>query len=92
MLVFDARLLPTAFCGSQLLHIQPPNGSPINSLGLRLGANPKSSLPHVLLSNMDYYNGKRVEQGRADIAGAEAAGRILCRPILGRLHYQYVRA
>jgi hypothetical protein len=31
---------------------------------------------------MDYYNGKRVEQGRADIAGAEAAGRILCRPIL----------
>ena len=52
-------------------------------------------LRHVLLSYMSYYNGTRthlslnkdVPKSRA----AETAGRILCRPILGGRHHQYVR-
>jgi hypothetical protein len=47
-------------------------------------------LRHVLLSSMDYYNGTRTHLSLnkdAPISRAEeAAGRILCRPILGGLH------
>src|ERR1700730_16035442 len=53
-------------------------------------------LRHVLLSYMDYYNGTRTHLSLnkdAPISRAtEAAGRILCRPILGGLHHQYARA
>jgi hypothetical protein len=53
-------------------------------------------LRHVLLSYMDYYNGTRTHLSLnkdAPISRAvEAAGRILCRPILGGLHHLYARA
>ena len=53
-------------------------------------------LRHVLLSYMDYYNGTRTHLSLnkdAPISRApEAAGCILCRPILGGLHHQYARA
>src|ERR1700737_3940371 len=142
------------FCGSELRHIQRPNGPPISSL--RLAAGSKSSIPnpgsrwcirrdiypprsidrhsrppdvsaftlakrirrtligsvrrecldhivvfgerhlrHVLLSYMDCYNGTRTHLSLNKDApisrAAEAAGRILCRPILGGLHPQYAR-
>ena len=51
-------------------------------------------LRHVLL--MDYYNGTRTHLSLNKDApisrAAEAAGRILSRPILGGLHHQYARA
>ena len=53
-------------------------------------------LRHVLLSYMDYYNGARTHLSLNKDApisrAAEAAGRILSRPILGGLHHQYARA
>jgi hypothetical protein len=53
-------------------------------------------LRHVLLSYMDYYNGARTHLSLNKDArisrAAEAAGRILCRPILGGPHHQYARA
>jgi transposase InsO family protein len=53
-------------------------------------------LRHVLLSYMDYYNGARTHLSLNKDApisrAAEAAGRILCRPILGGLHHQYAQA
>src|ERR1700720_1444246 len=53
-------------------------------------------LRHALLSYMDYYNGTRTHLSLNKDApisrAAEAAGRILCRPILGGLHHQYARA
>src|SRR5258706_15454238 len=53
-------------------------------------------LRHVLLSYMDYYNGTRTHLSLNKDApisrAAEAAGRILSRPILGGLHHQYARA
>ena len=53
-------------------------------------------LRHVLLSYMDYYNGTRTHLSLNKDApisrAAEAAGRILCRPVLGGLHHQYARA
>src|ERR1700722_7609467 len=53
-------------------------------------------LRHVLLSYMDYYNGTRTHLSLNKDApisrAAEAAGRILCRPILGGLHHRYARA
>jgi transposase InsO family protein len=53
-------------------------------------------LRHVLLSYMDYYNGTRTHLSLnkdAPISRAtKAAGRILCRPVLGGLHHQYARA
>jgi hypothetical protein len=52
-------------------------------------------LRHVLLSYMNYYNGTRTHLSLNKDApvprAAETAGRILCRPILGGLHYQYAR-
>ena len=52
-------------------------------------------LRHVLLSYMSYYNGTRTHLSLnkdAPISRAtETVGRILCRPILGGLHYQYTR-
>ena len=52
-------------------------------------------LRHVLLSYMSYSNGTRTHLSLnkdAPISRAvETAGRILCRPILGGLHHQYVR-
>ncbi|WP_425905424.1 hypothetical protein [Nitrobacter sp. TKz-YC02] len=55
--------------------------------------------PHLsedaLHSYMSYYNGTRTHLSLnkdAPISRAvETAGRILCRPILGGLHHQYVR-
>jgi hypothetical protein len=48
------------------------------------------------LSYMDYYNGTRTHLSLNKDApisrAAEAAGRILCRPILGGLHHQYAPA
>jgi hypothetical protein len=53
-------------------------------------------LRHVLLSYMDYYNGTCTHLSLNKDAPisrvAEAARRILCRPILGGLHHQYARA
>jgi hypothetical protein len=53
-------------------------------------------LRHALLSYMDYYNGTRTHLSLNKDApisrAAEAAGRILSRPILGGLHHQYARA
>jgi hypothetical protein len=53
-------------------------------------------LRHVLLSYMDYYSGTRthlsLNKDASISRAAEAAGRILCRPILGGLHHQYARA
>ncbi|HWX61728.1 integrase core domain-containing protein, partial [Bradyrhizobium sp.] len=52
-------------------------------------------LRHLLLSYMKYYNGARTHlflQKDAPFSRAvERAGQILCRPILGGLHHQYVR-
>jgi hypothetical protein len=52
-------------------------------------------LRHVLLSYKDYYNAARTHLSLNKDApvprGAERAGNIVCRPILGRLHHQYAR-
>jgi transposase InsO family protein len=52
-------------------------------------------LRHVLLSYMDYYNATRTHLSLNKDAplprGAERAGTIVCRPILGGLHHQYAR-
>jgi hypothetical protein len=51
-------------------------------------------LRQVLLSYMSYYNGTRTHLSlNKDTPKSRAvgtAGRILCRPILGGLHHQYV--
>jgi Integrase core domain len=50
---------------------------------------------HMLLSYMKYYNEVRthlsLEKDAPASRAVERAGRILCRPILGGLHHQYVR-
>ncbi|WP_334526374.1 integrase core domain-containing protein [Bradyrhizobium sp. AZCC 2230] len=52
-------------------------------------------LRHVQLSYMDYYNATRTHLSLNKDAplprGAERAGTIVCRPILGGLHHQYAR-
>jgi len=52
-------------------------------------------LRHVLLSYMKYYNEMRTHSSLEKDApfshAIERAGQILCRPILGGLHHQYVR-
>jgi hypothetical protein len=52
-------------------------------------------LRHLLLSYMKYYNGARthlsLEKDAPVSRVVERAGQILCRPILGGLHHQYVR-
>src|SRR5258706_15197291 len=52
-------------------------------------------LRHVLLSYMQYYNEVRTHPSLnkdAPVSRAvDRAGHILCRPILGGLHHQYVR-
>ena len=52
-------------------------------------------LRHVLLSYMQYYNEVRTHLSLNKDASAprpfQRAGHILCRPILGGLHHQYVR-
>jgi hypothetical protein len=52
-------------------------------------------LRHLLLSYMEYYNGGRTHLSLAKDApfsrAVERAEPILCRPILGGLHHQYVR-
>src|SRR5712671_2904211 len=52
-------------------------------------------LRHVLLSYMNYYNETRTHLSLAKDAPlsrtVKRAGRILCRPVLGRLHHQYGR-
>src|SRR4030088_779521 len=52
-------------------------------------------LCHLLLSYMKYYNEARTHLSLPKDApgsrGVERAGQILCRPILGGLHHQYVR-
>src|SRR6202043_4034683 len=52
-------------------------------------------LRHVLLSYMNYYNEARTHLSLdkdAPVTSAVATtGRILCRPVLGGLHHQYVR-
>jgi hypothetical protein len=49
----------------------------------------------MLLSYVSYYNGTRTHLSLNKDApmsrAAETAGRILCHPILGGLHHQYVR-
>jgi hypothetical protein len=56
----------------------------------------KHHLRHLLLSYMKYYKGTRTHLSLNKDApisrAAEAAGRILSRPILGGLHHQYARA
>jgi hypothetical protein len=52
-------------------------------------------LRHVLLSYMRYYNEERTHLSLGKDAPTsrrvQRAGDILCRPVLGRLHHQYVR-
>ena len=52
-------------------------------------------LRHVLLSYMKYYNEMRTHLSMEKDAPVprvvERAGHILCRPVLGGLHHQYVR-
>src|SRR5882757_10039426 len=52
-------------------------------------------LRHLLLSYMKYYNGARthlsLEKDAPVSRAVDRAGHILCRPILGGLHHQYVR-
>jgi transposase InsO family protein len=52
-------------------------------------------LRHLLVSYMKYYNGTRthlsLEKDAPFSRAVERAGQILCRPILGGLHHQYVR-
>ena len=52
-------------------------------------------LRHVLLSHMNYYNETRTHLSLAKDAPlsrtVKRAGRILCRPVLGGLHHEYVR-
>ena len=52
-------------------------------------------LRHILLSYMQYYNEVRTHLSLNKDAPAprpiQSAGYILCRPILGGLHHQYVR-
>ncbi len=52
-------------------------------------------LRHILLSYMSYHNEIRthlsLEKDAPILRAVEVAGRILCRPILGGLHHQYVR-
>jgi transposase InsO family protein len=52
-------------------------------------------LRHVLLSYMDYYNGKRAHMSLNKDApisrGVERAGHILCRAAQGGPHHRYVR-
>ena len=52
-------------------------------------------LRHLLLSYMKYYNGTRthlsLEKDAPFSRAVERAGQVLCRPILGGLHHQYVR-
>ena len=52
-------------------------------------------LRHLLLSYMKYYNGARTHLSLKKDAPfsrtVDRAGKILCRPILGGLHHQYVR-
>jgi hypothetical protein len=51
-------------------------------------------LRHVLLSYMSYYNSTRTHLSLNKDApmsrAAETAGRIICHPILGGLHHQYI--
>jgi transposase InsO family protein len=52
-------------------------------------------LRHMLLSYMNYHNEVRthlsLEKDAPVSRAVELAGRILCRPILGGLHHQYIR-
>ena len=52
-------------------------------------------LRHILLSYMSYHNEIRthlsLEKDAPISRAVELAGDILCRPILGGLHHQYVR-
>lgn len=52
-------------------------------------------LRHALLSYMQYYNEVRTHLSSGKDAptsrGVQRAGHILCRPVLGGLHHQYVR-
>src|SRR5258708_186608 len=52
-------------------------------------------LRHVLLSYLKYYNEVRthlsLEKDAPVSCAVERAGSILCRPVLGGLHHQYVR-
>ena len=52
-------------------------------------------LRHVLLSYMKYYNEVRthlsLEKDAPVSRAIETVGHILCRPVLGGLHHQYVR-
>ena len=52
-------------------------------------------LRHILLSYLKYYNEVRthlsLEKDAPISRAVERAGRILCRPVLGGLHHQYVR-
>src|ERR1019366_2570773 len=52
-------------------------------------------LRQLLLSYMKYHNEVRthlsLEKDAPDSRAVELTGRIICRPILGGLHHQYVR-
>jgi transposase InsO family protein len=52
-------------------------------------------LRHILLSYMKYYNEVRthlsLEKDTPVSRAVERSGRILCRPVLGGLHHQYIR-
>jgi len=52
-------------------------------------------LRHILLSYMKYYNEVRthlsLEKDTPVLRAAERTGHILCRPVLGGLHHQYIR-
>jgi hypothetical protein len=55
---------------------------------------PGTSFGDVLLSHMKCYNGVRTHSSLKDAPvprAVERAGHILCRPVLGGPHHQYVR-
>jgi hypothetical protein len=89
MLVSDARFVSIALWDCQRPFAVARSAGNIVVFGER-------HLRHVLLSDMDYYNGTRTHLSLNKDApisrAAEAAGRILSPPILGGLQHLYARA
>jgi transposase InsO family protein len=48
-------------------------------------------LRHILLSYMKYYNEVRTHLSLEKDTPVSRTGHILCRPVLGGLHHQYIR-
>ena len=75
--------------------LQSSNGDHDVAAVLTREAMPERHLRHVLLSYMKYHNQIRthlsLEKDAPVSRAVKLAGTILCRPVLGGLHHQYVR-